>query len=187
MKLDAAARNRQVVMFVLAAIFCMGALSFASVPLYRLFCGVTGLAGQGRRADGPAAQVLERTMTIRFSARVSPELDWRFAPTEPRRTLHVGETGLTAFTAENLTGEASAGTAIYSITPEKAAPYFIKVQCFCFSAQTLTPGQKVEMPVVFYVDPAIADDPDLDDVTQITLSYSFLPAGSGPADDTSKS
>jgi cytochrome c oxidase assembly protein subunit 11 len=157
-----------------AVIAGMVGLSFAAVPLYALFCQVTGFGGTTQRADGPAGRVLDRKVTIRFDANTNG-LDWRFGPRTRTVTLRVGETGEAIFRAENLSDAPLTGTAAFNVTPEQVGAYFTKIACFCFTEQTLQPGETLDMPVVFYVDPAIAEDDELDFVRTITLSYTFFP------------
>jgi cytochrome c oxidase assembly protein subunit 11 len=149
-------------------------LSFAAVPLYRLFCEVTGYGGTPRVAQTDTGQMLERTIVIRFDANVDPGLAWTFQPVQREMTLRVGEPGLAFYRAHNPTGQTLAGVATFNVTPLKAGAYFNKTQCFCFQDQRLEPGHSADMPVAFFVDPAIADNRNLDDVRAITLSYTFF-------------
>ena len=153
--------------------------SFAAVPLYEMFCRVTGFAGTPMRVDAPSRQTAAGTVTVRFSGTVQSQLPWRFAPEVPTMTLQIGENGLMAFRATNLSSQPLVGTATFNVTPEKAAPYFAKTECFCFTEQRLEPGQSVDMPVAFYVDPAILTDPGTRDIHNITLSYTFFRAAGG--------
>jgi cytochrome c oxidase assembly protein subunit 11 len=154
----------------------MGGLAYASVPLYQLFCQVTGYGGTTQVAQSDSQAVIDRTMTIQFDTTVNPALAWRFGPVRRTMTLKVGENALAFFRAENMSDETVVGTATFNVTPHKAGKYFNKVDCFCFTEQVLKPGQQVDMPVSFFIDPEIADDPNLDDVTTITLSYTFFRA-----------
>lgn len=156
----------------------------ASVPLYSLFCKVTGAGGTPRVAVGPAASVSKQTITVRFDTDVMKDMPWRFLPAQASMTVQLGETNLAIFTAENLSKEPITGTAIFNVTPAKAGPYVDKIQCFCFSDQSLKPGEKAELPVSFFIDPAIASDPDTTDVHTITLSYTFFKARQQPAPPT---
>jgi cytochrome c oxidase assembly protein subunit 11 len=158
-----------------AVVAGMVGLSFAAVPLYTLFCQVTGFGGTTQRADGPADRVLDRKVTIRFDANTNG-LDWRFRPMTRQVTLRVGETGEAIFRAENASDEPLTGTATFNVTPEQAGIYFTKIACFCFTEQTLQPGETIDMPVLFYIDPAIAEEAELDYIRTITLSYTFFPA-----------
>lgn len=175
-------RNRTVMLILLGVVAGMVGLSFASVPLYSLFCRVTGYGGTTQVASGTTGQVLERTVRVRFTAGTDSALPWRFAPETPEITLHVGEPGLVYFSAENTSSTPIAGVAVYNVSPDKAGLYFTKVQCFCFGEQILNPGQRVDLPVYFFVDPAIADNRNLDDVQTITLSYTFFRARSDRLD-----
>jgi len=153
----------------------MVGLSFASVPLYKLFCQVTGYGGTLNTETVAASEtVSEQTIKVRFDSNISPNLDWRFKPLQRQVTVHLGEQKLAFYEAENMGGE-STGRAIFNVTPFSAAPYFSKIECFCFTEQTLAAGQTVPMPVQFYVDPDILNDPDTKDISTITLSYTFYP------------
>jgi cytochrome c oxidase assembly protein subunit 11 len=162
---------------VMCAVFVAGmvGMSFAAVPLYRIFCQVTGFAGTTQRASDAPDGILDRKITIRFDGNVGNGLGWSFRPLERQVTLRVGEVGEVAYTAKNRTDNASVGSATFNVTPNAAGAYFNKLACFCFTEQALDAGQSLDMPVQFFVDPAIADDPDLDYVTTITLSYTFYP------------
>jgi len=153
----------------------MVGLSFAAVPAYKAFCQVTGWGGTTQRADAGAERTLARKITVRFDSTVSAGLPWRFKPEQISQTLHIGETGLAFYEAENLTAKAISGRASFNVSPAKAGLYFKKIECFCFTEQTLQPGEKVSMPVTYFVDPALADDKNLDEVETITLSYTFFP------------
>ena len=175
-------KNAKIGLTVLAVVFGMIALAFASVPLYSVFCRVTGFGGTTQTADLLPDTVLERTLTIKFDANTSPTMPWEFEPEQREITVHIGQKGLASFTAYNPLSKPTGGTALYNVTPLKAGKYFNKVQCFCFDAQVLEPRQRVSMPVLFYVDPAMDDDPNMDDVKTITLSYTFFPAESEELD-----
>lgn len=167
-------RNGRLVVGLVVVVAAMTGLSFASVPLYTLFCRVTGFGGTTQVATGPAGRVLDRTVTVRFNADTNQELPWEFRPEIREMTVKVGEGALAYFKAHNTSGQATYGQAVYNVTPQKAGLYFNKTQCFCFDEQKLEPGQSVDMPVYFFVDPAMDDDPNLDDVNTITLSYTFF-------------
>lgn len=158
------------------ALIAMGMimLSFAAVPLYRLFCQVTGFGGTPRIVERLSENVLPREMTITFVANTDPNLPWKFTPDQEKTTVHVGESRLISYLAENQSNHDVSGMATYNVTPYAAGRYFNKVQCFCFEKQTLNAGQRVHMPVSFFIDPAIQDDPELRDLTNITLSYTFF-------------
>ena len=152
----------------------MVGLSFAAVPLYRIFCEATGYAGtpQIRGLAGPGATTGQ--MLVRFNANTSPGLPWRFVPGEGAATVKLGEDRLAFYVGQNQSAQAVTGTATYNVTPEKVGRYFHKTQCFCFDEQTLAAGQEMSFPLSFWVDPAIATDPDTRDVKEITLSYTFF-------------
>ena len=156
----------------------MVGLSSAAVPLYRLFCQVTGYAGTPRTDDVQVSPVAlgEGRITVRLDANVNSALPWRFRPETPAVSVRLGETALAYYLAKNLSSSPVVGQATFSVTPYKAAQYFAKVECFCFTEQRLEPGAEVPMAVSFYVDPQILDDPDARDVRTITLSYTFFPA-----------
>lgn len=167
-------RNRRTAVVLASVVAGMVGLSFASVPLYRLFCQVTGYGGTTQVADAAPAGMAERMMEIRFNADVDPALPWRFQPAERAIEVRVGEEHLAFYRAENLSDRPIVGTATFNVTPLKAGQYFSKIACFCFTEQRLEPGEAIDMPVSFFVDPAISDDPNLDDVHAITLSYTFF-------------
>jgi cytochrome c oxidase assembly protein subunit 11 len=154
----------------------MGVLSYASVPLYKLFCQVTGYGGTTQQAAGPSSQILERTIKIRFDANTKPTLNWDFEPSQRSMKISVGQNALAFYKAKNDSEDPVVGTATFNVTPEKAGVYFNKVECFCFTEQLLGSKEEIEMPVSFFIDPDIVNDPNLDDVTTITLSYTFFPA-----------
>lgn len=161
----------------------MVGLGYASVPLYRIFCQVTGFGGTTQRAAASAVPgaVAGKTMVIRFDANRSNSLPWDFKPEATTQTVTIGARNIAFFTATNLSDKAITGTAAFNVTPTQAGAYFTKIQCFCFTRQTLHAGQTVRMPVIFFVDPKILSDPDANDVTEITLSYTFY-----PVDDAAK-
>ena len=169
-------RNAPVALLLGGLVAGMIGLSFAAVPLYRLFCQVTGFGGTTQVAAEAPASISDRLVTIRFNADVNPELPWRFQPEQPEVTVKVGEQGLAFYKARNIAERPVTGTATFNVTPLKAGPYFAKVECFCFQEQRLAAGEEIEMPVSFFVDPAILEDRNLDEVKTITLSYTFFPA-----------
>jgi cytochrome c oxidase assembly protein subunit 11 len=173
---ELAARNRKVAgRAVLFVLFMIG-LAYASVPLYRIFCQVTGFGGTPMRADAaPGAQAALPPVGVRFDANVNAALPWAFKPETNKTKVVPGERIVTYFTAKNLTARATTGTASFNVTPALAGQYFSKLECFCFTEQTLTGGQKAEMPVVFFVDPKIRTDPATRHIEEITLSYTFYP------------
>ena len=167
-------RNARTALVLTCVFASMVGLSFAAVPLYRLFCQVTGFGGTTQIAE-VAPDVVEETMKVRFNADRSPDLPWAFKPKQIEVEVKVGERAMAYYTAENLSETAVSGTATFNVTPLKAGKYFSKIACFCFTEQTLAPGERVDMPVDYFVDPAILDDPNMADVTTITLSYTFFP------------
>lgn len=177
-------KNTKTLLSVFAFVGFMIGLAFASVPLYDLFCRVTGFGGTTQFSQQAPSEdeILDREITVRFNADTNRNLNWHFAPEKRTMTLNVGQQGLINFFAKNKDSQPSVGTAVYNVTPAKAGKYFHKTQCFCFDAQMLTPGERMNMPVVFYVDPSIADDRNMDDVKTITLSYSFFESESKELD-----
>jgi cytochrome c oxidase assembly protein subunit 11 len=151
----------------------MVGLSFASVPLYRVFCQMTGYGGVPQRAEKAPGEVLDRTVTIRFDGNVDRSLPWTFAPAQQTMDVKIGETALAFFKASNNSSVPVSGRAIFNVSPELAGRYFTKIECFCFKQQTLAAGQTVDMPVTFFVDPKFVDDEDTKDISEITLSYTF--------------
>ncbi|MBX9588937.1 MAG: cytochrome c oxidase assembly protein [Hyphomonadaceae bacterium] len=168
-------RHRRLALWCGALVFTMVGAAYAAVPLYRLFCQVTGFDGTPRIAAQPSSTVLEKTVTIRFDGNVAPGLPWRFEPVQNTMDVKIGETNLAFFRATNTSDQPVRGTAIYNVVPEIAAAYFNKLQCFCFTEQLLQPGETMEFPVSFFVDPQIVNDRDARGVTNITLSYTFNP------------
>jgi cytochrome c oxidase assembly protein subunit 11 len=158
----------------------MVGLAYASVPLYDLFCRVTGFGGTTQRADAAPATVLDRTIRIAFDANVNSGLGWEFKPVQRQQTVRIGEQSLAFYHATNVGKEPVTGTATFNVSPPQAGSYFSKIQCFCFTEQTLQPGQSIDMPVTYYVDPDIANDPDLKNLDTITLSYTFFKADKDP-------
>jgi cytochrome c oxidase assembly protein subunit 11 len=155
----------------------MVGLSFAAVPLYRMFCQVTGYGGTPQRAEAAPGEVLDRTVRVRFDANVAKGLPWRFTPEQQTMDVKIGETALAFYRASNPTKAPVSGTAVFNVVPEQAGRYFTKIECFCFQQQTLAAGQKVDMPVTFFVDPKIVEDVDTKSISEITLSYTFYPSG----------
>jgi cytochrome c oxidase assembly protein subunit 11 len=156
----------------------MVGVGFAAVPLYRLFCQVTGFGGTTMRVDAAQAATIvatQKPITIRFDANHRGDLPWEFRPERPTDTVSIGAKDMSIFIAKNLSGEPVTGTATFNVTPELAGKYFNKIQCFCFTEQTLKPGEQVRMPVLYYVDPKIMTDPETKDIQEITLSYTFYP------------
>jgi cytochrome c oxidase assembly protein subunit 11 len=169
-------KNKRIAIIVSCVVCVMIGLSFASVPLYNIFCRVTGLSGTTQVSDALPSEdeILNREMKIRFDSNVADDLPWYFEPEQLSIKVKVGARGFINFIAENEGNVPVAGTAVFNVTPLKAGKYFQKVQCFCFNEQILQPGERVNMPVLFYVDPSIKDDRNMEDVKVITLSYSFF-------------
>lgn len=180
---DLARKNRRVLVVSLLVVFGMVGMSFASVPLYRAFCKVTGWSGTTRQiAANPNKPLAGHTVTVRFDSNVARGMPWHFKPEVREITLPVGADGMVSYVAENPTDQTITGTALYNVTPLQVGKYFNKTQCFCFGEQVLNPHQKVHMPVVFFVDPAFATDPDMKGIKTITLSYTFFKAASPELD-----
>ena len=154
----------------------MVGMAFAAVPLYQLFCQVTGFGGTTQRADQAAEEILDRIVIVQFDSNSAPDLGWDFRPRDRRVSVRVGEPIEIVYLATNTTDHVTTGTASFNVTPETVGGYFMKIACFCFTEQTLQPGETVEMPVLFYVDPSIVEDRNLDYVDTITLSYTFFAA-----------
>lgn len=175
-------KTRRTALFAAAAALAMLALGFASVPLYRLFCQVTGFGGTTQRATEAQLAALAhpeqgalRTVSVRFDSNIAPALPWKFYPEKRSMTVKVGAKNMAIFIAKNISDKPVTGQATFNVTPEQAGIHFTKIQCFCFTEQTLQPGQEVRMPVLFFVDKKFLDDPDDKDVEEITLSYTFYP------------
>jgi cytochrome c oxidase assembly protein subunit 11 len=168
--------NGATVLFLVSVVAGMTGLSFASVPLYRLFCQATGLGGTTQRAATAPAEAAAAVVTIRFDAEIAPDLGWEFHPLQSAVTVHPGEERQIFYRAVNKTTEPVTGSATYNVTPAKAGIYFDKLQCFCFNEQFLAPSESRDMGVVFFVDPDILTDPNTTDVRSITLSYTMFRA-----------
>ena len=166
-------KNRRVLIPLLFILLGMWMLAFASVPLYRAFCKVTGFGGTVKLSESLPTRISERKITVRFNADINPELPWTFTPLQTSVEVHAGEVGLAYYEVENKSPEPLVGIAIYNVTPLKAGKYFNKVECFCFEDQLLNPHQKTTLPVTFFIDPDIDKDPNQKDVKAITLSYTF--------------
>ncbi|WP_439542196.1 cytochrome c oxidase assembly protein [Hyphomicrobium sp.] len=167
--------NRGVVLVCLVALFAMGGMTWAAVPLYRLFCQVTGYGGTTMRADKAPDTISERKITIRFDANVSPGMPWQFQPAQRTIEVKIGENALAFYKAHNTSPHAVTGSATYNVSPDIVGAYFSKIECFCFTEQTLAAGESVEMPLSFFVDPSIEKDREAMLVKEITLSYTFYP------------
>jgi cytochrome c oxidase assembly protein subunit 11 len=168
-----ARRNFHTAMLCIALVGSMIAAAYASVPLYRLFCQLTGYGGTVQRAERAPLNPIGRLMTVEFDANTGPGLPWTFVPVQRRLTLKIGEEGLAHYRVANNSARPITGSAVFNVTPPLAGQYFNKIQCFCFVEQTLQPGQSLDMPVVFFIDPQIAADKDLATLETITLSYTF--------------
>lgn len=167
-------KSRWLVASLVGFTFLMLGLSFAAVPLYQMFCAVTGYGGTPQRALAPSAVTSSEQITVRFDANVSPKLRWYFEPLQRNITLRMGENRLAFYRATNTSSETITGTATFNVLPETMGQYFNKVQCFCFQEQTLKPGESIEMPVSFFVDPAMLKDRDVKNLRDVTLSYTFF-------------
>ena len=175
MSSDLQRKNKKMLIGTLAVVVAMVGLAFASVPLYDMFCRVTGWGGTTQIiASNPSDRVYDREITVRFNTDVARNMPWDFKPDIRSVKVKVGQDGIIAFKATNISKEALTGTAVYNVTPLKVGKYFFKTQCFCFDEQTLTPGTSQDFPVVFFIDPEILKDRDMDDVNTITLSYTFF-------------
>jgi cytochrome c oxidase assembly protein subunit 11 len=171
-----ASRNLRTALIAGAGALAMLGLGFASVPLYRWFCQVTGFGGTTQRigeAQAATVKVSGQTISVRFDANVEAGMPWKFAPSQVTQELAIGARKMAFYRAENLSNQAITGVASFNVEPARAGLYFTKIQCFCFEQQTLQPGQAVDMPVIYFVDPKILDDPEARDIEAITLSYTF--------------
>lgn len=166
--------NISIALALVGLVIGMVCLAYAAVPLYRIFCDVSGFGGATRQSSQVPDHTLSRKITVRFNADVSPDIYWDFKPLQPYVEVSLGENRLAFFEATNRSSEPVTGVATFNVTPDKAGAYFNKVQCFCFNNQTLQPGQTVQMPVSFFIDPAMNDDPNMAEVTTLTLSYTFF-------------
>ncbi len=172
-------RNRKVAGLAALGALAMLGLGFASVPLYRMFCQATGFGGTTQRATAAQAAAVKttgRAITIRFDGNVTKGMPWLFRPEQVTQDGHIGERKMAFFIAKNTSNRPIVGRAIFNVTPEQTGAYFHKIQCFCFNEQRLEPGEEVRMPVIYYVDPEMLNDPNARDVPEITLSYTFLEA-----------
>ncbi|WP_373236732.1 cytochrome c oxidase assembly protein [Cohaesibacter celericrescens] len=174
-KQDPSRANQRLAYGLVIFVGCMVGMAYASVPLYQLFCQVTGYGGTTQEADAAPVDIIERNVTVRFDANVSGDLNWRFKPSDAPITLKVGETGQASYQVVNLGASPSTGTATFNVTPQAAGIYFNKLECFCFTEQTVKSGETVDMPVIFFVDPDIDKDPNMASIKTITLSYTFFP------------
>lgn len=169
-------RNQRTLISLAMLATGMICLAYAAVPLYQMFCQVTGFGGASKRVEAASTATGDRIVTVRFDANTDPALPWKFEPVQRSVEAKLGENMLIFYRAKNLSKEPVTGMATFNVTPLKTGGVFAKVACFCFDQQTLQPGEDVEMPVSFYIDPAMAEDKTLNDVTTITLSYTFFRA-----------
>ncbi len=184
MSSDPAPRRRRDVVVAAACgafVAMMVGAAFAAVPFYNWFCRTTGYGGTPQVASVAPAGMLDRRITVRFDANVSPGLPWRFTPEVNSIDLHIGEVATIYYDVVNTSARATEGQASYNVSPPTVGAYFTKINCFCFTQQRLAPGEKRQMAVVFYVDPALVKDSDQDDLNTITLSYTFYPVAVEPA------
>ncbi|MEX1661946.1 cytochrome c oxidase assembly protein [uncultured Thioclava sp.] len=165
--------NTRVVLSLLALVVVMGAGAWAAVPFYNWFCKTTGYGGTTNVAEKLPDHVLDREITVRFDANVARDMPWEFKPVKTEMKLKIGQNGLAFYEAYNPTDRVVAGTASYNVSPDVAGYYFDKIQCFCFTEQVLQPGERVQMPVSFFVDPEIVNDADAKRINSLTLSYTF--------------
>jgi cytochrome c oxidase assembly protein subunit 11 len=167
--------NRRIVVACLGVVMAMTGMAYAAVPLYQIFCQVTGYGGTTQRSELLSdVRVLDRQITIRFDANIASDLNWNFKPVERKVTIKLGEQKQISFIAENLSKETITGTATFNVTPQYAGIYFNKIECFCFTETTLKPGEKIDMPVVFFIDPDLDDEEILNKLKTITLSYTMF-------------
>lgn len=166
--------SQKTALTLLGVVLLMVGLSFAAVPFYRWFCQTTGFGGTTATAAAAPDRVLARMITIRFDGSTAQHMPWQFRPLQRRMDLHIGETGLAFFEAYNPTDRTIAGTASFNVTPDAAGGYFTKIECFCFTEQVLGPGERVEMPVSFFIDPGIVNDAEARHLQEMTLSYTFF-------------
>lgn len=175
--------SRTLAVLLAAVAAGMVGMSFAAIPLYRVFCAVTGYGGTPQIGPETSRSISDRTVVVRFDADTDAKLPWRFAPQQKQVTLRLGEQQVAFYDARNDSAQPVSGIAVYNVTPDKIGKYFHKTACFCFNEQTLAAGQEMQLPVSFWVDPALAADPSTADVTTITLSYTFFRS----LDDAAKS
>jgi cytochrome c oxidase assembly protein subunit 11 len=174
-----ASNHARTALICLGVAFGMLGASFAAVPLYNLFCKVTGFGGTPMVGTAGAGKILDREMAVRFDANVAPGLGWKFEAESPEIKVRVGATQTVFYKVTNRSDRTVTGIATYNIAPDKGAAYFVKIQCFCFTEHTLKPGESFEAPVVFYIDPEIEQNRELDGVHAITLSYTYFASKSG--------
>lgn len=171
--------NNKTLMILSGIGITMLGLGFASDPLYDTFCKVTGYGGTPKIAEDNLSEIIDRTMTVEFDSNVAQDLPWTFKADQRRMDVNLGQSGLAYYTVTNTSDEPLTGVANFNVMPIKAAPFFIKTDCFCFEEQTIQPGQKLSLPVIFFVDPQLDEDSRLDEIKTITLSYTFFPTETG--------
>ncbi len=173
---DSKRANLRVVVACVGVVIGMAGMSYAAVPLYKIFCQVTGYGGTTQRAEAAdGVEVLSRQITVRFDGNIANSLNWEFKPVERQVTINLGEQTQISYTAKNLSNKPVTATATFNVTPQYAGVYFNKIECFCFTQTTLQPGEELDMPVVFYVDPELDDENILKNLKTITLSYTMFP------------
>ena len=182
MALSLKSKNRRLFGALALLVVAMTGMAYAAVPLYDLFCRVTGFGGTTQIAEMPSGKRTDRVIKVRFDASLNGSFPWAFQPIQREMSLQVGETGLAFYRARNNSNAPLIGTATFNVTPLKAGLYFSKIECFCFQEQKLNAGEQVDMPVTFFIDPEIMKDRNLDDVNTITLSYTFFEAAKSSAD-----
>lgn len=182
---DLTRRNRNIMMWLTGMVAGMTGLAFASVPLYDLFCRVTGFGGTPMRAEESYSAAGARDLTVTFNADLAAGMPWRFFPSDHSMEVRTGITYTATYVAENPTSQTVTGSSTFNVSPDILGQYFVKVQCFCFERQELKPGERVEMPVVFYLDPKLEEDPYLKKVGEVTLSYTFFQVENDPATESS--
>jgi cytochrome c oxidase assembly protein subunit 11 len=176
--------DTKVALICVAGAVGMVGMAYAAVPLYQMFCQVTGVGGTTQKAIKPSELVLDRLVTVRFDANVSSKLGWTFEPEQRTIQAHIGENMLVFYRATNTSDRKITGTATFNVAPDAAGLYFSKIECFCFKEQTLEPGQTIELPVSFFVDPELVKDPESSRLKEITLSYTFYPVEGAKAAGT---
>ena len=167
--------DTKVALMCVAGVVTMGCMAYAAVPLYQMFCQVTGFGGTTQKAEKAPDVVFDRTITVRFDSNVSPKLGWSFEPVQRTVEANIGEHMLVFYRATNTSDRKVTGTATFNVAPDAAGLFFSKIECFCFQEQTLEPGESIEMPVSFFLDPALVTDPEASRLKEITLSYTFYP------------
>jgi len=171
--------NNKMLLILSSVGVAMLGLGFASDPLYDTFCKVTGYGGTPKIAEDNLSEIIDRTVTVEFDSNVSGQLPWEFRADQRRMDVKLGQSGLAYYTVENVSNQPLTGVANFNVMPIKAAPFFVKTDCFCFEEQTIQPGEKLSLPVIFFVDPQMDEDKRLNEIKSITLSYTFFPSEEG--------